>query len=82
MKPMAYDISDLSLNTLIGPVCRATEVLARLDERLALTTIFWPKNLPRSMLSWHARQRSSAAPTCLLEERRRHFVTGRSRKTA
>ncbi|WP_363801711.1 RHE_PE00001 family protein [Mesorhizobium sp.] len=32
---MAYDIGLLSLETLIGPVARATEALARLDERLA-----------------------------------------------
>lgn len=34
MKTMAYDIGLLSLKTLIGPVSRATEALARLDERL------------------------------------------------
>ncbi|MER8732458.1 RHE_PE00001 family protein [Mesorhizobium sp. M1227] len=36
---MAYDISDLSLNTLIGPVARATEVLVRLDERVARSPV-------------------------------------------
>lgn len=39
MKPMAYDISDLPLETLFGPVARATEVLARLDERLARSPV-------------------------------------------
>ncbi|MER8476067.1 RHE_PE00001 family protein [Mesorhizobium sp. M1163] len=36
---MAYDISYLSLKTLIGPVSRATEVSARLDERLARSPV-------------------------------------------
>ncbi|RVD07627.1 hypothetical protein EN749_34515, partial [Mesorhizobium sp. M7A.F.Ca.ET.027.02.1.1] len=36
---MAYDIGDLSLKTLIGPVSRATEALARLDERLARSPV-------------------------------------------
>ncbi|WP_365979929.1 RHE_PE00001 family protein [Mesorhizobium sp.] len=36
---MAYDIGDLSVNTLIGPVTRATEVLARVDERLACSPV-------------------------------------------
>ncbi|WP_367116614.1 RHE_PE00001 family protein [Mesorhizobium sp.] len=31
---MTYDIAKLALETLIGPVARATELLARLDERL------------------------------------------------
>lgn len=35
MKTMAYTLDKLPLETLIGPVVRATEVLARLDERLA-----------------------------------------------
>jgi hypothetical protein len=39
MKTMAYDIGDLSLKTLIGPVSRATEALARLDERLARSPV-------------------------------------------
>ncbi|ESW64426.1 RHE_PE00001 family protein [Mesorhizobium sp. LSJC280B00] len=39
MKTMAYDISDLSLQTLIGPVSRATEVLVRLDERVARSPV-------------------------------------------
>ncbi|WP_352671154.1 RHE_PE00001 family protein [Mesorhizobium sp. M0166] len=36
---MAYDIGDLPLKTLIGPVSRATEALARLDERLARSPV-------------------------------------------
>ncbi|RWB39777.1 MAG: DUF1612 domain-containing protein [Mesorhizobium sp.] len=36
---MAYDIGLLSLETLIGPVARATEALARLDERLARSPV-------------------------------------------
>lgn len=36
---MAYDVSDLALKTLIGPVSRATEALARLDERLARSPV-------------------------------------------
>ncbi len=39
MKTMAYDIGDLSLNTLIAPVAKATETLARLDERLARSPV-------------------------------------------
>ncbi|WP_352830368.1 RHE_PE00001 family protein [Mesorhizobium sp. M0159] len=39
MKTMTYDIGDLSLKTLLGPVSRATEVSARLDERLARSPI-------------------------------------------
>ncbi|MER8501576.1 RHE_PE00001 family protein [Mesorhizobium sp. M1142] len=39
METMAYDISDLSLNTLIGPFSRATAALARLDERLARSPV-------------------------------------------
>lgn len=39
MKTMAYDISDLSLQTIIGPVSRATEVLVRLDERVARSPV-------------------------------------------
>lgn len=35
MKTMAYALDKLPLETLIGPVSRATEALARLDERLA-----------------------------------------------
>lgn len=36
---MAYDLSDLSLQTIIGPVSRATEVLVRLDERVARSPV-------------------------------------------
>ncbi|WP_352806574.1 DUF1612 domain-containing protein [Mesorhizobium sp. M0340] len=39
MKTMAYDIGDLSLKTLIGPVSRATEALAQLDERLVRSPV-------------------------------------------
>ncbi len=39
MKTMAYEIGELSLKALIGPVARATEVLARLDERLARSPV-------------------------------------------
>lgn len=39
MKTMTYYIGDLPLETLIGPVARATEVLARLDERLARSPV-------------------------------------------
>jgi hypothetical protein len=39
MKTMAYDIGPLSLETLIGPVARATEALARLDERLSRSPV-------------------------------------------
>lgn len=36
---MAYALAKLPLQTLIGPVARATEVLARLDERLARSPV-------------------------------------------
>ncbi|TGS85062.1 DUF1612 domain-containing protein [Mesorhizobium sp. M3A.F.Ca.ET.174.01.1.1] len=36
---MAYDAAKLPLETLIGPVARATELLARLDERLARSSV-------------------------------------------
>jgi hypothetical protein len=36
---MAYALANLPLETLIGPVARATEVLARLDERLARSPV-------------------------------------------
>ena len=36
---MTYDIGPLSLDTLIGPVAKATEVLVRLDERLARSPV-------------------------------------------
>ncbi|WP_292329097.1 RHE_PE00001 family protein [Mesorhizobium sp.] len=36
---MAYEIGELSLKALIGPVARATEALARLDERLARSPV-------------------------------------------
>jgi hypothetical protein len=36
---MAYALADLPLETLIGPVSRATEVLVRLDERLARSPV-------------------------------------------
>ncbi len=36
---MAYALAKLPLETLIGPVARATEVLARLDERLARSPV-------------------------------------------
>ncbi|WP_292428829.1 RHE_PE00001 family protein [Mesorhizobium sp.] len=39
MKTMAYTLDKLPLETLIGPVARATEVLARLDERLARSPV-------------------------------------------
>jgi hypothetical protein len=39
VKPMAYDIGDLPLKTLFGPVVRATETLACLDERLARSPV-------------------------------------------
>lgn len=39
MKTMAYTIRDLPLETLIGPVARATEVLVRLDERVARSPV-------------------------------------------
>ncbi|TIQ16191.1 MAG: hypothetical protein E5X54_37255, partial [Mesorhizobium sp.] len=39
MKTMTYEIGELSLKALIGPVARATEVLSRLDERLARSPV-------------------------------------------
>ncbi|RUV53980.1 MULTISPECIES: RHE_PE00001 family protein [unclassified Mesorhizobium] len=36
---MTYEIGELSLKALIGPVARATEVLSRLDERLARSPV-------------------------------------------
>ena len=36
---MAYALAHLPLETLIGPVSRATEVLVRLDERLARSPV-------------------------------------------
>jgi hypothetical protein len=36
---MAYEIGTLPLGTLIGPAARATEALARLDERLARSPV-------------------------------------------
>ncbi|MER9337622.1 RHE_PE00001 family protein [Mesorhizobium sp. M0293] len=36
---MAYALDNLPLETLIGPVAKATEVLARLDERLARSPV-------------------------------------------
>jgi hypothetical protein len=39
MKTMAYALDKLPLETLIGPVARATEVLVRLDERVARSPI-------------------------------------------
>jgi hypothetical protein len=39
MKSMTYALANLPLETLIGPVARATEVLARLDERLARSPV-------------------------------------------
>jgi hypothetical protein len=36
---MAYEINNLPLETLIGPTVRATEALARLDERLARSPV-------------------------------------------
>ena len=36
---MTYDIGLLSLDTLIAPVAKATEVLVRLDERLARSPV-------------------------------------------
>jgi hypothetical protein len=36
---MAYDISDLPLDTLIGPLARTTEGLVRLDERLSRSPV-------------------------------------------
>jgi hypothetical protein len=39
MKTMAYDTRTLPLETLIGPVARATATLARLDERLARSPV-------------------------------------------
>jgi hypothetical protein len=39
MKTMAYEIRELPLEALFGPVTRATEALARLDERLARSPV-------------------------------------------
>jgi hypothetical protein len=39
MKTMAYMLDKLPLETLIGPVARATEVLVRLDERVARSPV-------------------------------------------
>ncbi|WP_164892986.1 RHE_PE00001 family protein [Mesorhizobium sp. M7A.F.Ca.US.010.02.1.1] len=39
MKTMAYTLDKLPLETLIGPVARATEVLVRLDERVARSPV-------------------------------------------
>ncbi|WP_292625516.1 RHE_PE00001 family protein [Mesorhizobium sp.] len=39
MKTMAYTLDKLPMETLIGPVARATEILARLDERLARSPV-------------------------------------------
>ncbi|MER8472739.1 RHE_PE00001 family protein [Mesorhizobium sp. M1328] len=39
MKTMAYALNSLPLNTLIGPVSRATAALARLDERVARSPV-------------------------------------------
>lgn len=39
MKTMAYALDKLPLETLFGPVSRATEALARLDERLARSPV-------------------------------------------
>ncbi|WP_353646143.1 RHE_PE00001 family protein [Mesorhizobium sp. WSM2239] len=36
---MAYDFSDLPLDTLLGPLARADDLLARLDERLAKSPV-------------------------------------------
>jgi hypothetical protein len=36
---MPYDVGKLPLEMLIGPVARATEVLVRLDERLARSPV-------------------------------------------
>ncbi|TIU52866.1 MAG: DUF1612 domain-containing protein [Mesorhizobium sp.] len=36
---MTYDVTKLPLEPLIGPVARATELLARLDERLARSSV-------------------------------------------
>src|SRR5688500_11252740 len=36
---MAYDVSNLPLNTLIGPLARAEDLLARLDERVAKSPV-------------------------------------------
>ncbi|MER8621413.1 hypothetical protein NKG99_32260, partial [Mesorhizobium sp. M1409] len=39
MKTMAYALDKLPLETLIGPVARATAVLVRLDERVARSPV-------------------------------------------
>jgi hypothetical protein len=39
MKTMAYDVAKLPLNTLIGPLARAEDLLARLDERAAKSPV-------------------------------------------
>ncbi|WP_352947469.1 RHE_PE00001 family protein [Mesorhizobium sp. M0859] len=39
MKTMVYTLDQLPLETLIGPVARATEVLVRLDERVARSPV-------------------------------------------
>lgn len=39
MKTMAYDFGKLSLDTLIAPVAKATEALARLDERVRTSPV-------------------------------------------
>jgi hypothetical protein len=39
MKTMAYTLDKLPLETLIGPLARATEVLVRLDERVARSPV-------------------------------------------
>ncbi|MER9858479.1 MULTISPECIES: RHE_PE00001 family protein [unclassified Mesorhizobium] len=39
MKTMAYTLDKLPLESLIGPVARATEVLVRLDERVARSPV-------------------------------------------
>ncbi|WP_306455009.1 RHE_PE00001 family protein [Mesorhizobium sp. L48C026A00] len=39
MKTMAYTLDKLPLETLIGPVARATEILVRLDERVARSPV-------------------------------------------
>jgi hypothetical protein len=36
---MAYDLSNLPLNTLLGPLARAEDLLARLDERVAKSPV-------------------------------------------
>jgi hypothetical protein len=39
MKTMAYDVAKLPLNTLLGPLARADDLLARLDERAAKSPV-------------------------------------------